>query len=493
MSNLSLSGVEAERVGTWVTEHTPVALRVAWAVAMLSVASCGQKITKEDVQAAAQQGASSAVADFVQKLTAEAPTATLTGTPTETATPTHTPTPTETPLPTATPTATLSAEQALTKEQQPISDFLASRNGLADETQEYTQVGLDRFKDYFSTRYRDQSGGKNIYAVDLMFAQLAQPVKDLKDRKPDFQRRNDGQGLGFVEEDLEILRDFGILSDQATDSPSDIFRQGSDGYKRFWAIGDAKDFEEAVLAFVDGWLASNGIDPKSSLAQVQGLRRSTFERVIYGDWGVEAGNDSDNDWKTILDRWGVCATYAARAVSRDKQPERVRFTLFDPQLEKIDGAEQENVFRLDSHDSILVSAVIDIDGYLRVEVHTLSNPPDVLHGYPDHVNDVIVDAHGARWIDCGPSFTLLTATPTQAVVIESPIPGGGGGQPENTPRPPENTPRPPETHQPPPSPTPNVPTPGPTNVEVLPTNTTQPGNGGGGDGGGGQPEETDIP
>ncbi|MCX6816575.1 MAG: hypothetical protein NTZ93_01785 [Candidatus Beckwithbacteria bacterium] len=383
------------------------------------------------------------------------PTPTPTGVPTEI--PTRTFIPTETPTPTPTPTATL-----FPLDERTLTDYLAFTNQLVDERTGESITASETFKAYFAEREVLAGKGLTIVKFDRMFAQLFLPVKNFSDRNLNFDWNNGGQGLGFSSQDFPVLRTL----NEALSAQGDFFRQdAADHYQRAWLLTEARNADAAVLAQVDNWLKLNDLDPQSD--SVQALRKQTFRRIIYGDLGVEAGDDGDNDWKTVNDRFAIaCSTYTKAASKRSSQPETSRRLSFNPDQEILnDGQENEGKTNLDSDDSVLVVSVVSADGKtLRVEVYTLSNTPDELNQFQDQAEVAAVSASGYRWLPCGVSAPAATFTPTS---------GQPQQPPENTPE--ISTPTPTPTNTGTPTPTiPETPTPAPTNPDIIPTATPGP-------------------
>jgi len=370
------------------------------------------------------------------------PTETPTSSPTPTPTPTETPTPTLTPMPTEMPTST-----PFPFDEGKLTNYLAGFNQLADERTGESITTIEAFKAYFEEREALAGEGLPIVRFDRMFAQLFLPVKNFRDRSLNFDWHNGGQGLGFSSEDLSVL-----------DTKDLISKKGKDGYQRAWLLTEARNADAAVLAHVDNWLKLNGKDPEGD--SVQALRKQIFRRIIFGDLGVEAGDDGDDNWKTVNDRFDIaCSTYTETADKRSKQPEASRRLYFDPTQEVIDnGKEEEGKTKLDSDDYVLVVSIVSPDGkILRVEVYTLSNTPDLLNDDQNQDRAADVSAAGYRWLPCGVGAPAPTSTPGKT---EQP--------PEKTPQIPTSTPTP--TH------TETIPTPTfvPTNTDIIPTATAGP-------------------
>lgn len=355
------------------------------------------------------------------------------------------PNPTPTPSPTETPQPSLTAvlESGPTSSSTPIpesleeknlnkylgkgntltSDYPAWVNVLGDETTGINLVSVDRFKEYFLVRsLKVESGNDEIQGLDRMFGQLSLPVKNIRDRSLNFDWRNDGQGLGFAVADLSVLRTFEDMANvqgSGEESLSPISRLGEDGHYRGWTVVEARDFEKVVLAYVDESLRLEGIkNPKSDPA-IQNRRRALFERIIYGDLGVEEIN-SDDLWQTVNDKFKICETFTSKAKTRSKQPESGRGVLFDPDQEKENNdLEEEVTTKHDSDNDVLVVMVRTPDGFLRVEVYDLGNYPDPLNPdlNPSLEEDEDSRAHGGRFIPCGPGiltnipYIPLTRTP----------------------------------------------------------------------------------
>ena len=245
---------------------------------------------------------------------------------------------TSTPLPTfepsSTPTATpLSPEgiivQKLVK-NAPISDYPALVNALGDETGggATSQVNVNRFIDYFSNRILGVKLGDTVLQrIDRMFGQLSLPVKDLADRGLNFDWNNGGQGLGFEMKDLETLR---TLEDQeqvqnikGNGVVSPISRLDEDGNRRSMTLTTARDFEKAVLMFVDEHLRLKGIPNPALDASVQAERRSLFEEIIYGEYGVKEIGQGDGLWQTVSNYFKACETFTKGAETRVVLPKKI--------------------------------------------------------------------------------------------------------------------------------------------------------------------------
>lgn len=366
--------------------------------------------------------------------------------PTSEPDPTSTPTPSRTPRPSSTLNSTLEltptnvatltqtpqsregiiVEDVLQNGEDTISDFPALKNELGNESTGVTLVGVDRFKDYFLQRLlKKEVGNGLIQRLDRMFGQLSLPVDDLKDRELNFDWRNGGQGLGFDTEDLNILKTL----EEVEGRNESISRKGEDGRYRAWIMTDARGMDSAVLAMVDEKLR---IDNPSYLPEdtfVQAIRRSLFEGIVYGDWGVQAEDDGDERWETVNDKFGVCETHTVIARVRSEQPERLREVEFNPDQEvEENNKEEETVDKHDSDNSVLVAMVYDSEsGTFRVEAYDLSNPPDPLNSNLDPVfpEQNPVRSLGGRWLPCGPSTVVPSVPkdiPTPPVEYPTPVP-----------------------------------------------------------------------
>lgn len=341
------------------------------------------------------------------------PNPSLTPTPTLELTPTNIPTPTPNPES----LEKVVVENVLQNGEGMIGDFPALVNVLGNEKSGVTLVGIDRFKDYFLQRLlKIEMGDGSIQLLDRMFGQLSLPVKDLSDRNLNFDWRNKGQGLGFVLDDLANLKTLGEVAGKN----ESISKQGEDARYRAWIMTDAKGMDSAVLAMVDEKLRIDNPNYSPDDSSMQAIRRALFEKIIYGDWGVQAEDDRDGRWETVNDRFKVCETHTTKAEERSKQPEKLRNVLFDPDQE-ITGnyQEEETVSAHDSDNSVLVvmtySKEDGEDSVFRVEGYDLSNPPDPLSPHLDPVFPEIdpVRSLGGRWLPCG--LFVPTSTPSLSV------------------------------------------------------------------------------
>jgi hypothetical protein len=341
--------------------------------------------------------------------------------------PTETSTPTSTEIPTSTPTPTATSELI----GEPTSDYPAFLNVLGNELSGVNLVTVDGFKDYWLKRaIKAESGYMIIQRLDRMFGQLSLPVKDILDRDLNFDWRNNQQGLGFDFRDLDVLRTLEAMKQTQEASGSGEFsaisRKGEDGYSRAATIVDARDFEKVVLAYVDEHLRINGIQNPAINPLIQDDRRSIFERIVYGDLGVQE-QDRDDLWETVNDKFKVCETYTSEDRVRTGQPENTRRVEFNPDQEvSNNGLEEETPERHDSDNKVLVIMVETPDGFLRVEVYDLSNPPDPLNPDldPALAETDPVRAYGGRWLPCGvgisDKFPSQISTPPPS--FPSPVP-----------------------------------------------------------------------
>jgi hypothetical protein len=403
------------------------------------------------------------------------PTTTSTETATRTSTSTSTPEPSSTPTPTPTPE---SAEGILVEGFSPggegtVSEYPAFLNALGDERSGVNLASVDRFKDYWLQRaLRVASGNKEIQRLDRMFGQLSLPVKDITDRRLNFDWRNEGQGLGFDVADLAVLRTFEEMKQVQESSGNDVFspisRKGGDEHYRALTIVDARNFEKVVLAYVDEFLRINGIQNPAVNPLIQDERRALFERIIYGDLGVSE-TDRDGLWQTVNDKFKVCETFTANAETRSDQPENTRRVGFNPDQEVANnGIEEETISNHDSDNDVLVIMVATPNGgYLRVELYDLSNPPDLLNPElnPSLAETDPVRVFGGRLLPCGPGESAPdqedTPVPTRTTVpsvtparTQPPQPTRTPGGTGATPRVPTPRPTPKDTEEVQPNPPP---------------------------------------
>ncbi len=261
----------------------------------------------------------------------------------------------------------------------PASDYEMNKPG--DERTGVNLVTVESFRKYWldMTNANDYS---EMAKLDRMFGQLSLPVKDLSDRDLNFDWRNQGQGLGFTTDDLSELRtDQELLADQwksRNDAISPISRKGEDGNFRTWTITNARNFENVVLANVDESLRIKGIINPVTDQGVQGQRKALFNKIVYGDLGVNEDHP-DRNWQSVDDKFESCVSYSENASKRADQPENVSGVVYDPNVEiSGNGKEDETFDDRDSDNNLLVAVVISPDGKIRVETYDLSNPPDLL-------------------------------------------------------------------------------------------------------------------
>ena len=255
------------------------------------------------------------------------------------------------------------------------------RNLAASEVEGLNNITPKSIVRYINERFDRFKKNPQEIARDTMILQLTSPVKNLTKRG--LNDHFDHGGLGFKQEDFADIKTF------ARDIQKDdtqLFQKEKDECHRALVIcpangknSDGKDLNGlgvTVLRVVDDYLKLQGQDPSSQEGSLR--ERSLYGRVL-SDLGVRSEKPTG-----VLGQTGdffAGETYMSNVDPVNGfQYEFAREVGFKTHVEiPGNGKNEETAFLKDSNNPLIIAAVVDKKGYLRVEAFDGSNTPDVLN------------------------------------------------------------------------------------------------------------------